>query len=370
MSRHVVLPSNAILQDAFAVTLGKEWQGDEYELRNSGIQDASRTASIQANIDAIAEQTHGTIHLEGVDQYRAGGDLAAIFSPNSRGDYIEVIHHDTGGLTIRALDRDGNALPQAPNDPSTLSALYDVPAHIAGSVTQEASAALERWQTRHLHLISDAAPDAIIVLPQHRLDRDTFPAALRQRGLRVATVDLSEPENAWMIPRLENLEARNPHVVVFANHLNAHVPSLVWKGKWHALEGQVLNEFTPNADAGPARLQIATVPGCTRCERWSKLLTQRGIPHEMVDVSRPENRAFAENVRALGYNQAPVTFVPEQWRDARVPAHFGDPRPDFVIPLAVAARDGADPTTTASQWQPQGFTTTEPTSDTSFARGR
>lgn len=84
---------------------------------------------------------------------------------------------------------------------------------------------------------------------------------------------------------------------------------------------------------------LVTTPTCHQCRFAAADLRGRGIPFEVVDITAAEHTAVAEQVKALGYRQAPVMLVPRELRSERVPAHWSGVRPDLHSELQKAVID-------------------------------
>jgi len=73
---------------------------------------------------------------------------------------------------------------------------------------------------------------------------------------------------------------------------------------------------------------VYTKPACQQCELTKRALTERGIPFEVDDITKPENLTAA---LALGYTSAPVVIAGDQgW------AGF---RPDLIEELSILIKE-------------------------------
>lgn len=79
-----------------------------------------------------------------------------------------------------------------------------------------------------------------------------------------------------------------------------------------------------------SRLTVYSTPGCVQCNATYKKLDQRGIPYDVVDVSKDEDAAA--RVKALGYTQAPVVVL-------GCGRHWSGYRPDLLNELKVPNDD-------------------------------
>lgn len=89
-------------------------------------------------------------------------------------------------------------------------------------------------------------------------------------------------------------------------------------------------------------VKIASTLSCQRFKIVGRDLTNKSVPFEMVDVTDPANRDFAEHVKELGYREAPVVVA--QRPIPGVPAHWGGVRPDLHQVLAATAAAARTPT--------------------------
>ena len=69
---------------------------------------------------------------------------------------------------------------------------------------------------------------------------------------------------------------------------------------------------------------VYTKPSCVQCNATYRALDAKGIEDEILDVSQDE--AALEQVKALGYMQAPVVITDED--------HWSGFRPDKIDELA------------------------------------
>lgn len=69
---------------------------------------------------------------------------------------------------------------------------------------------------------------------------------------------------------------------------------------------------------------VYTKPSCVQCNATYRALDAKGIEYEILDVS--QNEAALEQVKALGYMQAPVVITDED--------HWSGFRPDKIDELA------------------------------------
>lgn len=94
-------------------------------------------------------------------------------------------------------------------------------------------------------------------------------------------------------------------------------------------------------DTRNGRVIMVTTPGCTRCASLGRLFERSGIDYETRDVTLPENRILAAEIRRAGYTQAPVVIVPEHLREANptLQEHWSGLRLDQIngMKTAIAA---------------------------------
>ena len=72
------------------------------------------------------------------------------------------------------------------------------------------------------------------------------------------------------------------------------------------------------------KITVYTKPSCVQCNATYRALDAKGIEYEILDVS--QNEAALEQVKALGYMQAPVVITDED--------HWSGFRPDKIDELA------------------------------------
>ena len=72
------------------------------------------------------------------------------------------------------------------------------------------------------------------------------------------------------------------------------------------------------------KTRVYTKPSCVQCTATYRALDSRGIEYEVLDLS--EDPAALEQVKALGYLQAPVVITDED--------HWSGFRPDKIDELA------------------------------------
>lgn len=71
-------------------------------------------------------------------------------------------------------------------------------------------------------------------------------------------------------------------------------------------------------------ITVYTKPSCVQCNATYRALDARGIEYDILDLS--EDAAALEQVKALGYLQAPVVVTDEE--------HWSGFRPDKISELA------------------------------------
>lgn len=71
-------------------------------------------------------------------------------------------------------------------------------------------------------------------------------------------------------------------------------------------------------------ITVYTKPSCVQCTATYRALDSKGIAYEVVDLSQDPNAL--EEVKALGYMQAPVVVTDED--------HWSGFRPDMIDELA------------------------------------
>ena len=75
---------------------------------------------------------------------------------------------------------------------------------------------------------------------------------------------------------------------------------------------------------GDKTITLFTKPACVQCTATYRALDAKGIEYDIVDLS--EDAAALEQVKALGYLQAPVIITDED--------HWSGFRPDKIDELA------------------------------------
>lgn len=70
-------------------------------------------------------------------------------------------------------------------------------------------------------------------------------------------------------------------------------------------------------------INVYTKPGCVQCNATFRAMDAKGIQYNVHDLS--EDAAALEQVKALGYLQAPVVITDED--------HWGGFRPDKISEL-------------------------------------
>lgn len=73
-----------------------------------------------------------------------------------------------------------------------------------------------------------------------------------------------------------------------------------------------------------ATVTIYSKPACVQCDATYRALDRKGVEYEVVDLTK--DAAALEQVRALGYLQAPVVVAGER--------HWSGFRPDEIAALA------------------------------------
>ena len=74
-------------------------------------------------------------------------------------------------------------------------------------------------------------------------------------------------------------------------------------------------------------ITVFSKPACVQCDATYRALDKHGIQYEVVDIS--VDAEALENVKALGYQQAPVVFADGD--------HWSGFRPDKIKALAAQA---------------------------------
>lgn len=69
-------------------------------------------------------------------------------------------------------------------------------------------------------------------------------------------------------------------------------------------------------------------PGCVQCRATQRMFDKDGVNYNYVDLS--EQPEAIEEIKALGYLQAPVVFVNEN-------THWSGHRPDYIAEHIVVA---------------------------------
>lgn len=90
--------------------------------------------------------------------------------------------------------------------------------------------------------------------------------------------------------------------------------------------GTTYSEWAARADewAATVALTVYTKPECQQCTMTFRALDKAGLEYTAVDIS--EDAAALEQVRALGYMQAPVVVTKDD--------HWSGFRPDKISALA------------------------------------
>ena len=86
-------------------------------------------------------------------------------------------------------------------------------------------------------------------------------------------------------------------------------------------------------------ITVYTKPACVQCTATYRALDSKGIEYEVLDLS--QDPAALEQVKALGYLQAPVVITDED--------HWSGFRPDKIDELAIASRLSAMATAIAQR---------------------
>jgi glutaredoxin-like protein NrdH len=71
-------------------------------------------------------------------------------------------------------------------------------------------------------------------------------------------------------------------------------------------------------------ITVYSKPSCVQCDATYRALNKQGLEYEVVDITA--DAEALENVRALGYQQAPVVFADGD--------HWSGFRPDKIKALA------------------------------------
>jgi glutaredoxin-like protein NrdH len=71
-------------------------------------------------------------------------------------------------------------------------------------------------------------------------------------------------------------------------------------------------------------ITVYSKPSCVQCDATYRALNKQGLAYEVVDITA--DAEALENVRALGYQQAPVVFADGD--------HWSGFRPDKIKALA------------------------------------
>lgn len=71
-------------------------------------------------------------------------------------------------------------------------------------------------------------------------------------------------------------------------------------------------------------ITVFSKPACVQCDATYRALKKHGLDYEVVDISQDDEAL--ENVKALGYQQAPVVFADGD--------HWSGFRPDRIKALA------------------------------------
>ncbi|PFG39721.1 ribonucleoside-diphosphate reductase class Ib glutaredoxin subunit [Georgenia soli] len=71
-------------------------------------------------------------------------------------------------------------------------------------------------------------------------------------------------------------------------------------------------------------ITVYSKPSCVQCDATYRALNKQGLEYEVVDITT--DAEALENVRALGYQQAPVVFADGD--------HWSGFRPDKIKALA------------------------------------
>lgn len=325
MSNSRLVPSNALL-DRYRSSLGRERAAWPFEQRNAGVQLAWRERELEDSLASVTDASSGKYVAVGATSFGGSDEVRVLLRNRESTEDVELVW---------------NEARQEGRIEGTLNGLSAVE-HQA--VTTACQVVANRWLEADAHLRNDSAADVIIARADDRAD--TFATRLRDRGVNVAVVDVSVPEHQWLLDRVD-VGKPGQRLVVIADDRASALSHPMWRGSHPSLEREALEQLAPREQETGVELVIASTPDCGRCQQWSNLLTRRGVPHQLVDVTRPENSELARTVKKLGYTQAPVTFVPPAMRGAGVPAHFGEMRPDLLssfqtaVPVDAFERDGA-----------------------------
>lgn len=87
---------------------------------------------------------------------------------------------------------------------------------------------------------------------------------------------------------------------------------------------EVTPSDTENKGSTTAKVTLYTKPACVQCTATYRGLDSKGIEYEVIDLS--ENPEALEQVKALGYLQAPVVITDDD--------HWSGFRPDKIDELA------------------------------------
>lgn len=78
-------------------------------------------------------------------------------------------------------------------------------------------------------------------------------------------------------------------------------------------------------------ITVYTKPSCVQCNATYRALDSKGIEYNIIDIS--EDAAALEQVKALGYLQAPVVIAEDE--------HWSGFRPDKIDDLALRLKRAA-----------------------------
>lgn len=74
---------------------------------------------------------------------------------------------------------------------------------------------------------------------------------------------------------------------------------------------------------------VYSKPSCVQCTATYRALDGRGIPYRVVDMSEDGNAL--QWVKDMGYQQAPVVFVPFEWESDA--SHWSGFQPDKLASI-------------------------------------
>lgn len=311
MSGSTLVPSQPFM-DRYRSSLGRERAAWPFEQKNAGVQLAWRGRVLEAPLQQLTDVTGGRYKAVGATSYGVSDEVRILLRERDTAAEAELVW-DERQKTGRV---EGD--------------LSGVSAEEWRAMTRAAENVAARWHEADASVRTGPVPD--VVIARHNDQTDAFATQLRDRGVKVPVVNVSRPENAWILDRV-NVDESGQRLVVIADDRASELSHPMWRGSHPNLEREALDQLAPQTRAATAALVIASTPDCTRCRQWSNLLTRKGIPHQSVDVTKSENADLARTVKTLGYTQAPVTFVPDSMRGGDVPPHFGEMRPDLLAKI-------------------------------------